>query len=100
MTNQQFNKILDCVKCGISIPIAMRRLYGIKPNRPKLFKNQYRELQLILFLFNKYREGKHIIDYDIIEYINGKEFVEINKHQVLPYPPRKKPKSQELDYHY
>jgi len=71
MTNQQFNKILDCVKCGINIPVALRRLYGIKPNRPKLSKDQYKELVITLFLFYKDREEEYIIDFDTIEYLNS-----------------------------
>lgn len=96
MTKQQFNKILACVNCGISISVAMRRLFGTQSDRPKLLKDQYRKLLIVQFLFYKNREDDYTIDYDLIEYISKKEYVEINKYQVESYPPEKK--KEIIDY--
>lgn len=72
MTNQQFNKILACVECGIKTSIAMRRLFGTQADRPKLTRDQYKKIYLANFLKTKFYDmpPPEEIDYDLIEYLN------------------------------
>lgn len=78
MTNSQYTKVLNCVKCGISISIAMKRLFGTSPSREQFTKEQYKQLR-IYRLLRRANCLNTAVDYGFVAYYVNQIYVKNEK---------------------
>ena len=81
MTNLQYRKILDCVKSGISISIAIRRIVKSADEKKTLTPAQYRHLLVASMLVNHKNYIYPKIDLDLMEYLNQQVGIKREKNK-------------------